>query len=50
MLFTHGHRVFCTGGEKNFPMCIIGGSKMFLGEVMFLASTAWITGGKVDIN
>ena len=43
LLPTHGHRFFRRGGKNFFPC--VHGSKMAIGEVMFLAALAWVKGG-----
>ena len=40
---THGHHFFRRGGEDFFSF--VHGSKMALGEVMFLGAVAWVKGG-----
>ncbi len=40
---THGHHFFRRGGEDFFSC--VHGSKMAIGEVMFLAAIAWVKRG-----
>ena len=41
---THGRHFFRRGGEDFFPF--VHGSKMAIGEVMFLAAIAWVKRGE----
>ena len=43
-VLTHGHHFFHRGGEEFF-LCVHG-SKMAIGEVMFLAALAWVKRGE----